>query len=70
MSHTDADQELWDTDPYEYIRIKFDMFEDYGTAGPAAQSLLHSCCKTRKGVLPKTMQFIMEVYNYYCLLVV
>lgn len=23
MSHSDADEELWFTDPHEYIRIKF-----------------------------------------------
>lgn len=23
MSHSPADQELWETDPYEYIRVKF-----------------------------------------------
>lgn len=23
MSYTDADQELWENDPYEYIRVKF-----------------------------------------------
>jgi hypothetical protein len=27
MSYSEADAELWDTDPYEYIRIKFDIFE-------------------------------------------
>lgn len=25
MSYTEADQELWETDPYEYIRVKFGM---------------------------------------------
>lgn len=25
MSHSPADQELWETDPYEYIRVKFGM---------------------------------------------
>lgn len=81
MSFTDSDQELWETDPHEYIRLKFgniflykmkkekkvtrililDIFEDYATPVPAAQSLLHSCCKKRKGILPKTMQVIMQV---------
>lgn len=61
MSFTDADQELWDTDPHEYIRIKFDVFEDYATPVPAAQTLLNSVCKKRKGILPKAMQLIMQV---------
>ncbi|XP_055373392.1 importin-7 [Condylostylus longicornis] len=61
MSFTEADAELWETDPHEYIRLKFDIFEDYATPVPSAQSLLHSCCKTRKGILPKTMQIIMQI---------
>jgi importin-7 len=27
MSYSEQDAEMWDTDPYEYIRIKFDIFE-------------------------------------------
>ncbi|XP_068142883.1 importin-7 [Drosophila tropicalis] len=61
MSFTDSDQELWESDPYEYIRLKFDIFEDYATPVPAAQSLLHSACKKRKGILPKAMSTIMQV---------
>ena len=38
-----------------------DVFEDYATPVPAAQSLFHSCSKKRKGILPKTMQFIMQI---------
>lgn len=26
LCFTDADQELWDSDPYEYVRSKFGMF--------------------------------------------
>uniref|UniRef100_A0A1A9VN34 Importin N-terminal domain-containing protein n=1 Tax=Glossina austeni TaxID=7395 RepID=A0A1A9VN34_GLOAU len=61
MSFTDSDQELWETDPHEFIRLKFDIFEDYATPVPAAQLLLHSCCKKRKGILPKTMNIIMQI---------
>ncbi|XP_030570286.1 importin-7 [Drosophila novamexicana] len=61
MSFTDSDQELWESDPYEYIRLKFDIFEDYATPVPAAQSLLHSVCKKRKGILPKAMATIMQI---------
>lgn len=84
MSFTEADQELWDTDPHEYIRLKFgnrklynllllryymltfflaclDVFEDYATPVPAAQTLLHAACKKRKGVLPKAMEVIKQV---------
>lgn len=61
MSFTEADEELWETDPYEYIRTKFDVFEDYATPVPAARSLLYTVCKKRKGILPKTMQVIMSI---------
>lgn len=27
MSYSESDAELWEADPYEYIRIKFDIFE-------------------------------------------
>ncbi|XP_034232484.1 importin-7 isoform X4 [Thrips palmi] len=63
MSHSASDQELWETDPYEYIRVKFDIFEDFVSPVTAAQTLLHSCCKKRKDMLQKTMEFIMQVLN-------
>lgn len=63
MSHSPSDQELWETDPYEYIRVKFDIFEDFVSPVTAAQTLLHSCCKKRKDMLQKTMEFIMQVLN-------
>ncbi|OXU20007.1 hypothetical protein TSAR_005120 [Trichomalopsis sarcophagae] len=61
MSYTAEDEELYLTDPYEYIRVKFDIFEDFVSPVTAAQTLLHSACKKRKDMLPKTMQFCVEV---------
>ncbi|XP_011502496.1 PREDICTED: importin-7 isoform X2 [Ceratosolen solmsi marchali] len=61
MSYSAADEELWNTDPYEYIRVKFDIFEDFVSPVTAAQTLLHSACKKRKDMLQKTMQFCVEV---------
>lgn len=61
MSYTEADAELWETDPYEYVRSKFDFFEDFVSPITAAQTLLHSVCKKRKDVLPKTMGMLMAV---------
>ena len=29
MSFNEDDQDLWETDPYEYVRVKFDIFEDF-----------------------------------------
>ena len=39
MSYSEADAELWDTDPYDYIRIKFDIFE-----GKSCRSQLTEKC--------------------------
>ncbi|CAK8692133.1 unnamed protein product [Clavelina lepadiformis] len=55
MCFTDEDQEVWDDDPHEYIRIKFDVFEDFLSPVSAAQCLLHSASSKRKQVLQKTM---------------
>ncbi len=63
MSYTDADAELWETDPYEYVRVKFDIFEDFVSPVTAAQTVLHSVCKKRKDVLPKTMGLLMGIVN-------
>ncbi|XP_012286737.1 importin-7 [Orussus abietinus] len=61
LSYSAADEELWNTDPHEYIREKFDIFEDYVSPVTAAQVLLHSACKKRKEMLQKTMHFCVEV---------
>ncbi|KAH8248010.1 hypothetical protein KR032_010984, partial [Drosophila birchii] len=61
MSFSKSDQVLWDTDPCEFIRLKFDNFSDYATPVPAAHSLLLSICQKRKGILPKAISAIIHV---------
>lgn len=61
MSYSDADEELWNADPHDYIRVKFDIFEDFISPVSAAQTLLHSACKKRKDMLQKAMQFVLQV---------
>lgn len=61
MCYSEADEELWETDAVEYIRQKFDVFDDYSTPVPAAESLLHSVCKMRKGILNNVMSVIMQI---------
>ena len=61
MSHTKEDAELWETDPYEYVRVKFDVFEDFVSPVTAAQTLLHSICKKRKDALDHTMNMLLSV---------
>ncbi|XP_020286261.1 importin-7 [Pseudomyrmex gracilis] len=61
LSYSAADEKLWNTDPYEYIRVKFDIFEDFVSPVTAAQTLLHSACRLRKNMLEKTLQLCLEV---------
>ncbi|CAM9462061.1 importin-7-like [Lampetra fluviatilis] len=61
MCYTDEDDELWNDDPYEYIRLKFDVFEDFISPTTAAQTLLYSAASKRKGVLEKTMGFCHQL---------
>ena len=63
LCYSEEDQELWETDPTEYIRVKFDVFEDYVSPVTAAQTLLHTVCKKRKGMLEKTLHFVVGVLN-------
>ncbi|XP_061173648.1 importin-7-like [Saccostrea echinata] len=61
MCHSDEDDELWNTDPQEYIRIKYDVFEDFLSPVIAAQTLFYSAASKRKEVLQKAMGFCMQV---------
>uniref|UniRef100_A0A8C2XV09 Importin 7 n=1 Tax=Cyclopterus lumpus TaxID=8103 RepID=A0A8C2XV09_CYCLU len=61
MCYTDSDEELWQEDPYEYIRMKFDVFEDFISPTTAAQTLLFTACNKRKEVLQKTMGFCYQI---------
>ncbi|KAM4035336.1 importin-8 [Anomaloglossus baeobatrachus] len=61
MCYKDEDEDLWQDDPYEYIRMKFDVFEDYVSPASAAQNFLHTASKKRKEVLPKMMNFCYQI---------
>ncbi|KAM8973357.1 importin-8 [Pelodytes ibericus] len=61
MCYKDEDEDLWQDDPYEYIRMKFDVFEDYVSPSTAAQTLLFTASKKRKEVLPKMMTFCYQI---------
>ncbi|MBN3288989.1 IPO7 protein, partial [Polypterus senegalus] len=61
MCYTDADEELWQEDPYEYIRMKFDVFEDFISPTTAAQNFLFTACSKRKEVLQKTMGYCYQI---------
>uniref|UniRef100_A0A4W3GXB4 Importin 8 n=1 Tax=Callorhinchus milii TaxID=7868 RepID=A0A4W3GXB4_CALMI len=61
MCYKDEDEELWQEDPYEYIRMKFDVFEDHVSPTIAAQNFLYTAAKKRKEVLPKMMSFCYHI---------
>ncbi|ESO95346.1 hypothetical protein LOTGIDRAFT_214997 [Lottia gigantea] len=61
MCHSDEDEELWNTNPHEYIRIKYDVFEDFFSPVMAAQTVFYTAAAKRKEVLNKAMGFCMSV---------
>ncbi|XP_013398069.1 importin-7 [Lingula anatina] len=63
LCHSDEDEELWTTDPHEYIRTKYDVFEEFLSPSTAAQTLLHSAASKRKEILQKTMGFCMQMLS-------
>lgn len=63
MCHSDEDEDLWTSDPHEYIRIKYDVFEDFLSPVMAAQTVFHSATARRKEVLNKAMGFCMSILN-------
>eukprot|EP00112_Aurelia_sp_Birch-Aquarium-sp1_P018256 Seg4332.3 transcript_id=Seg4332.3/GoldUCD/mRNA.D3Y31 product=Importin-7 protein_id=Seg4332.3/GoldUCD/D3Y31 len=65
MCYSKSDEELWNEDPHEYIKVKNDLFEDFLYISPvaAAKKVLIDLNTKRRGVLEPTIQFIMEVLN-------
>ncbi|XP_059170655.1 importin-7-like [Physella acuta] len=61
MCHSDEDEDLWTSDPHEYIRVKYDVFEDFLSPVMAAQTVFHSATAKRKEVLNKAMGFCMSI---------
>uniref|UniRef100_A0A8C6TCP0 Importin 8 n=1 Tax=Neogobius melanostomus TaxID=47308 RepID=A0A8C6TCP0_9GOBI len=56
MCYKDEDEKLWQEDPYEYIRMKFNLYDDHALPATAAQSLLCKAARKRKEVLPQMME--------------
>lgn len=63
MCYTEEDDELWQEDPYEFIRVKYDIFEDFISPVTAAATLLHTAVSKRKQVLDPTMIFCVHMLN-------
>ncbi|XP_065333420.1 importin-7 [Cloeon dipterum] len=63
LCHSPEDEELWQTDPIEYVHTKYDSIDDFMDPVTAAQGLLFTMCKKRKAILPKCMSFVVEILN-------
>lgn len=63
MCYSEEDAELWACDPEEYVRKKFDFFEDYVSPVGAAQNFLLNCCKKRKDMLNNTITFAIQILS-------
>ncbi|XP_059474661.1 importin-7 isoform X2 [Neocloeon triangulifer] len=63
MCHSPEDEELWQTDPIEYVHTKFELIDDFMDPVTAAQALLLVVCKKRKAILPKCMAFVVQILN-------
>ncbi|XP_076023585.1 importin-8 isoform X2 [Genypterus blacodes] len=57
MCYKDEDEKLWQEDPYEYIHMKFNLYDDQTLPATAAQSLLYKAARKRKEILPQMMEF-------------
>ena len=61
MCHTDEDEDLFENDPIEYIKSKYDVFEDFVSPVNAARQLVHQVASKRKQMLEQCMLFCMQV---------
>lgn len=61
MCFSDADAAMWDEDPYEFVRIKYDPLEDFISPVISAGALLNSVARKRKDMLRDTMMFVVQV---------
>ncbi|TKR80209.1 hypothetical protein L596_014319 [Steinernema carpocapsae] len=62
MRHDDDDEELWEDNPEEFIRFKYDIFEDLHNPESAAANFLQNAAK-RKDILPTILQYIINVLS-------
>jgi importin-7 len=61
MCHTDEDEDLFENDPVEYIKAKYDVFEDFVSPVNAARQLVYQVANKRKQILEQTMVFCIQV---------
>ncbi|CAF96737.1 unnamed protein product, partial [Tetraodon nigroviridis] len=61
MCYKEEDEKLWQDDPYEYIRMKFNLYDEHISPASAAQGLLYKAARKRKEVLPQMMEFCHKI---------
>ncbi|XP_054655846.1 importin-8 isoform X1 [Dunckerocampus dactyliophorus] len=61
MCYKDEDERLWQEDPFEYIHMKFNLYDDHALPATAAQSLLCNAARKRKEVMPQMMAFCHQI---------
>lgn len=62
----DADLQLWEDDPVEYVRKTYDVLEDFNTPRAAACSLLLMMSKLRRSaVVSPLMGFLVQILDAY-----
>jgi hypothetical protein len=62
LAFDDADQELWDEDPEEYIRKGYDIIEDiYSPKSAAVTVICELCSKKKKQQLDPTMTHLASI---------
>lgn len=60
LCHTDDDEEMWEDDAEEYVRFKYDIFEDMHNPAYGAGSLLSSLSK-RKDIIHPILAYAIQV---------
>ncbi|KNC79578.1 hypothetical protein SARC_08026 [Sphaeroforma arctica JP610] len=65
LCHNDKDEELWQDDPQEYTREKFDVMADFVSPAVAAQNLLTEIATRRKNTLMPCLQFCNSILVEY-----
>ena len=66
LCFSDEDEELWELDPIDFVRLGSDPFEELGTPSSAASMLLNVTVTRRtKSMFEPTLTFITHVLNAY-----
>lgn len=65
MCHSEEDESLWIDDPQEYIRMKYDIFEDslYFSPNAAGKAYLKETVKKRKNILQPVIEHVNQIFN-------